>query len=132
MKRTDLIKMANTLYGNTSTLCREVEKVTNKALLFKYDNIAILQSYNTLVAIYSDRTATLYVFDKYSNTTYKHIYKAAKMLGAMRITWLYERYDGIIETAISKYAITYKPQDKYVRAIIIKHDYDTCIQNKWN
>lgn len=131
MRRTDLIKMTTTLYGKT-TLRRGVTKVTNKALLFKYDNAVILQSYNTLVAIYSDRTATLYVFDKYSNTTYKHIYKAAKMLGAMRITWLYERYDGSIETAISKYAITYKSQSKYVRDIIVKHDYDACIQNKWN
>ena len=132
MKRTDLIKMTNALYANTSTLCRGVEKVTNKALLFKYDNAVILQSYNTLVAIYSDRTATLYVFDKYSNTIYRHIYKAAKMLGAMRITWLYERYDGVIETALSEHAITYKPQDKLVKNIIVKHDYDTCIQNKWN
>ena len=54
------------------------------------------------------------------------------MLGAMRITWLYERYDRVIETALSEYAITYKPQDKYIREIIVKHDYDFCIQNKWN
>ena len=68
----------------------------------------VLKSYNTDVAIFSPDTSTLYVFDNYSATTYQHIYKFARRMNAMRITWLFRRYDSCIETAISYGANTFK------------------------
>ena len=68
----------------------------------------VLQSYSSYVAMYSHRTGTVYVRRYYSATTYQHIYKFARKMEAMRITWLYQKSDNIIETAISKFANTIK------------------------
>lgn len=89
---------------------------------------ALIVSYNTVVGIYSDRTATLYAFDRYSTTTQQHIRKAAKLLGAMRITYLYRRSDGVIEEALSEYAITIKLTEKEFR-IVEEYDFMMYIEN---
>lgn len=72
----------------------------------------VLQSYSSYVAMYSPATATVYVRRYYSATTYQHIYKFAREMKAMRITWLYQKSDNIIETPISQYAIAVKLNSK--------------------
>lgn len=89
---------------------------------------SLIVSYSTVVGIYSDRTATLYVFDRYSTTTQHHIRKAAKLLDAMRITYLYRRSDSVIEEALSEYAITIKLTEKEFR-VVEEYDFMMYIEN---
>ena len=133
MTRTELITYTRHILEDVKPTC--ITKVTEKANLISYDNtrdIDILISYATPVAIYSRSTATLYVFNYYSHTTVKHIYKSAKKIGAMRITWLYRRSDGIIELALSQYANTYK-YTKREYSMIEANDFIDFIENrlKW-
>ena len=68
----------------------------------------VLQSYATLVALYSPRTGTVYAFDQYSSTTTQHIYKFARLMEASRITKLYRDSTRCIEIALNEYANTFK------------------------
>lgn len=129
MTKTELIKYTRHILGGSKPTCKTM--LTKNAGLLHYDstkNVDILISYVSPVAIYSRSTATLYAFDYYSQTTIKHIYKAAKELDAMRITWLYRRSDGIIELALSPHANTFK----YTRRehfLIEANDYIGFIEN---
>lgn len=130
MRRIELITMTNEILN--SAYQRKTIKVTSNSLIYDFtdSNYALLKSYDTIVGIMNKSNATLYIFDYYSTTTYKHIHKAAKMLNAMRITWLYRRSDGIIEMGISPYANTYK----YTRieySQIENSDFIGFISNKW-
>lgn len=131
MTRTELIKYTKYILEDVKPT--HITALTKKAGLIHYDSskdVDILISYATPVAIYSRSTATLYAFNYYSNTTVKHIYKAAKELGAMRITWLYRRSDGIIELALSPYANTYK-YTKREYSMIEDIDFAGFIENRF-
>ena len=132
MTKTELIKYAKHIVGGVKP--NRVTKLTAKAKIIHYDtkDIDIVISYVSIVAIYKRSTATLFVFDYYSHTTVKHIYKAAKILNAMRITWLYRRSDGIIELAFSPNTNTYK-YTKREYSIIETNDFISFIGNnfKW-
>lgn len=133
MTRTELVKNSNFLFRfRTETGSERIGKC--KALIFHYDQCEedLILSYNTIVGIYNRRTKTLFVFDYYSHTTVSHIYKAAKILNPMRITWLYRRSDGIIELAISPNVDTYK-YTKREYSVIEENDFISFIGNnfKW-
>ena len=102
MTRKDLIAMTNEIDENNWTRNTQVTKLTPKAKIYHYPqyDCDIIQSYSTIVAIFSRRTGSLYCFDTFSNTTVKHLYKAAKLLKASRLVWLCERSDHAIETYI--------------------------------
>lgn len=131
MTRTELRKYARHILGSVKPTRKTM--LTMNAGILHYDsteNVDILISYTSAVAIYSRSTATLYVFDYYSKTTVKHIYKAAKVLDAMRITWLYHRSDGIIESSLSPYANTLKCT-KREHSLIEANDYISYIENNF-
>ena len=131
MTRTQLVKRSNFLFKfKTATNVTRIGKC--QALIFHYDQCDedLILSYKTIVGIYNRRTATLFVFDYYSRTTIQHIYKAAKILNPMRITWLYRRSDGIIELAVSPHANTYK-YTKREYSIIKANDFITFIGNNF-
>lgn len=118
MTKTELVKKSNFLLAlRTATGIERIGKC--KAVIFHYDQCEedLIMSYSTIVGIYNRRTATLFVFDYYSATTIQHIYKAAKILKPMRITWLYRRSDGIIELALSPSANTCKYTKREYSAI---------------
>ena len=102
MTRKDLIAMANKIGENNWLKNTPTTKLTPKADIYHYSqyDCDIIQSYATIVAIFSRRTGSLYCFDTFSNTTVKHLYKAAKILKASRMVWLCERSDHAIETYI--------------------------------
>lgn len=131
MTKTELMKYTRHILGGVKPTHKTM--LTKNAGLLHYDstkNVDILISYTSAVAIYSRSTATLYVFDYYSQTTVKHIYKAAKVLDAMRITWLYRRSDGIIELALSPHANTFKCT-KREHSLIEANDYISYIENNF-
>ena len=99
MTRAQLIDYtANWVVNRKSTLYKEQVKYCQAWLLKRdFNDVTVVQSYSTYVAIFSHVTGTLYVFDNYSNTTCQHIRKAAKTLNADRIIWLYRRRDNLIE-----------------------------------
>ena len=106
---------------------------TCQAHYLDVDNSVILKSYNTIVAIFNKNVGTLYVFDYYSATTQQHICKFAKMLDWDRITYLYERSDGVLEKTLS-YAsevLNFKPTKEEWKNL---HDYDfsTEITTRWD
>ena len=101
MTRTELIKMTNNATQIKETRLANCSAYIVLAELENGRAVDILKSYRTLVAIFSRRTGTLYVFDYYSATTYQHIYKFAKVMSADRITWLYERSDSVVTTNIN-------------------------------
>ena len=109
MTRTELVKKSNELFrSKVATGHERIGKC--QANIFHYDQYEkdLIKSYGTIVGIYNRRTSTLFIFSYYSATTIQHVYKAARILNAMRITWLYQRSDGIIELALSPHANTYK------------------------
>lgn len=133
MTRTELVKKSNDLFRfKTETGAENIGKC--QATIFHYGQyeVDLIKSYHTIVGIYNRKTATLFVFQYYSATTIQHVYKAAKILNAMRITWLYRRSDGIIELALSTYVNTYK-YTKREYSIIEKNDFTSFIGNnfKW-
>lgn len=72
------------------------------------------------------------MFDYYSNTTQSHIRKAAKILYALEIRYLYRRSDKIVllSTAYNGFGV-YKPSNfEY----ILEHDWDMFIEDEisWN
>lgn len=108
--RTELMDFAYDLYNRkygSPTNERKVNYCKAKIIDYNGGKISLLVSYFTIVGIYKEDIGSLYIFDYFSSTTYRHIYKAAKLLGATRIFWLYRRSDGIVETDIANYANTY-------------------------
>lgn len=133
MTKTELVRKSNYLFRfRADTESERIGKC--QAVIFHYDQCEedLIRSYNTIVGIYNRRTGTLFVFDYYSATTIQHIYKAAKILNPMRITWLYRRSDGIIEFSTSPSANTYK-YTKREYSIIEANDFISFIGNdfKW-
>lgn len=131
MTKTELIKKSNFLYEFISeTSSERIGKC--QAFILHYDQCEedLIKSYNTIIGIYNRRTATLFVFNYYSNTTIQHIYKAVKILNPMRITWLYRRSDGIIEMSLSPYANTFRYK-KREHSLIEANDYIGFIGNNF-
>ena len=131
MTRKDLIAMTNEIDENNWTRNTQVTKLTPKAKIYHYPqyDCDIIQSYATIVAIFSRRTGSLYCFDTFSNTTVKHIYKAAKLLKASRLVWLCERRDHAIETYIDG-RNPFKGK-KWEIDNLIKFDWSMEIETKW-
>lgn len=78
----------------------------------------VLQSYSTNVALYSERTGTLYVLDRYSPTTTQHVWKFARYIGAVRLTRLFRSSVPYIEEVVkSAYTISIKLTAKQWRDI---------------
>lgn len=75
------------------------------------------------------KTGTLYCFDTYSNTTVKHMYKAAKLLKASRLAWLCNRSDHAIETYIDGRS-PFKGK-KWEIDNLMKFDWSMEIETKW-
>lgn len=96
----------------------------------------LLKSYDTIVGIYHPASGSLYVFDYYSATTNKHVWKFAQKIGAARIVWLYRRSDNIIETkrgADGRYhymGADWKLNTREARELEA-NDYRGCITSKW-
>lgn len=131
MTKTELIKYTRHILGSAKPTGKTM--LTKNAGILHYDstkNVDILISYVSAVAIYNRSTATLFVFDYYSQTTVKHVYKAAKTLNAMRITWLYRRSDGVIETGLSPHVDSYK-YTKREHSLIEANDYIGFIGNSF-
>lgn len=130
MTRTELKNYANSLY-NRASKGTNISIVTNNATIYRFSQLDcdILRSYSTIVGIYSRRTGTFYAFGTYSNTTVKHIYKAAKMLGAIRITWLCVRSDKRIEQYVD--GSGYFKANKLELDNLIKYDWSMEIETKW-
>ena len=129
MTKTELVRKSNFLLAfRTATGVERIGKC--KATIFHYDQCEedLIMSYSTIVGIYNRRTATLFAFGYYSATTIQHIYRAAIILKPMRITWLYRRSDGILELALSPYAMTCK-YTKREYSIIESHDFIGFIGN---
>ena len=131
MTRKDLIAMTNEIDENNWTRNTQVTKLTPKAKIYHYPqyDCDIIQSYSTIVAIFSRRTGSLYCFDTFSNTTVKHLYKAAKLLKASRLVWLCERSDHAIETYIDGRS-PFKGR-KWEIDNLIKFGWSKEIETKW-
>lgn len=131
MTRKDLIAMANKIGENNWLKNTPKTKLTSKADIYHYPeyDCDIIQSYATIVAIFSRRTGSLYCFNTFSSTTVKHLYKAAKLLKASRLTWLCERSDHAIETYIDG-RNPFKGK-KWEIDNLIKFDWSMEIETKW-
>ena len=129
MTRTELMKHAKHIVGGTRPTS-EI-KLTSNAKLIHYDteDVDILISYVSLVAIFSRRTGTLYCFDTYSNTTVKHMYEAARLLKASRLAWLCKRNDHAIETYTD--GRTPFKVKSWEFDNLIKFDWSMEIETKW-
>lgn len=131
MTRTELKEYAGKLYEIGQFGRVQHNKVTEHSEIYFFPglNCDILRSYNSIVGIYSRITATFYAFGTYSNTTVKHIYKAAKMLDAIRITWLCVRSDRRIEQYVN--GSGYLKANKLELDNLIKYDWSMEIETKW-
>lgn len=131
MTRTKLKEYANKIYLGTTFFDADGTIITDNAVIFHYSYLGcdILRSYNNIVGIYSRTTGTLYVFDTYNNTTVKHIYKAGKMLDAIRITWLCVRSDRRIEQYVD--GSGYFKANKIELDNLIKYDWSMEIETQW-
>lgn len=131
MTRTELKEYAEKLYENARFGGVRYNKITehSEIYFFHFLKCDILRSYNSIVGIYSRTTGTFYAFGTYSNTTIKHIYKAAKMLDAIRITWLCVRSDRRIEQYVD--GSGYFKVNKLELDNLIKYDWAMEIESKW-
>ena len=131
MTRKDLITMANKIWEYGWLTGRPTTKLTPNADIYHYSKFDcdLIRSYSKIVAIFSRRTGSLYCFGIYSNTTVKHIYKAAKLLNASRLVWLCERSDKAIETYIDG-RDPFKGK-KWEIDNLIKFDWSMEIETKW-
>lgn len=131
MNRTELKEYAEKLYKNLEYGRAQYNKVTehSEIYFFPFLKCDILRSYNSVVGIYSRTTGAFYAFGTYSNTTVKHIYKAAKMLNAIRITWLCVRSDRRVEQYVD--GSGYFVANKLELDNLIKYDWAMEIESKW-
>ena len=117
MTRTQLIKITMEELNKPGRTVVRINKC--KAFIDEVTpDFYIIVSYNTPVAVYIKTTGTMYVFNFYSRTTTQHIHKAAKILDAMRFTYLYQRSDKYVEIARNGYANSFKPNKKEWQNII--------------
>ena len=58
--------------------------------------VAVLKSYETIVAAYAVNYGTIYVFDRYSATTDQHVSKFINVMTPKQVIYLYRRSDGVI------------------------------------
>lgn len=128
MTREQLITLANDLH-NYKYQATKLYSCTAWVLETDIPDVWLLKSYNTIVAVYSAITGTVYVFDYYSNTTSQHIRKFAKYMDADRLTYLYETSSRIYEQAVSPYANTHKG-NKATFDNLKACDWSTIIENK--
>lgn len=91
MTRTELKSKANILMRGTYWPMEQVNNCKCWVVWSPDESLAIIQSYQQAVAIYSSKSKRLYVFDYYSTTTQQHIRKAAKIVYAEEIRYLYRR-----------------------------------------
>ena len=131
MTRNELKGYAEKLYNTTRFGWCECTEVTANSDIYHFSNLEcdILRSYRTIVGIYSRKTGTFYAFGTYSQTTVKHIYKAVKMLNAMRITWLCVRSDKRIEQYVDGSGVF--NANKLELDNLIKYDWSMEIETKW-
>lgn len=132
MTRLDLMRKSNMLMRNSAF--GEYEQVnTCKAwIIYSPDrSLAIIKSYRIAVAIYSATTRNLYVFDFYSNTTQRHIRKAASILDPHEIVYLYQRSDNVIVYLPHSDTVYIKKSAKN-RKFDIETGYSIYIENDWN
>lgn len=131
MTRKDLMSMACKIWESNWLMHTPTTKLTPNAYIYHYPvyDCDLIQSYTTIVAIFSRRTGSLYCFNTFSNTTIKHLYKAAKLLKASRLVWLCERNDHAIETYIDG-GSPFKGK-KWEIDNLIKFDWSMEIENKW-
>lgn len=131
MTRKDLITMAHKIWESDWMKNTPKTKLTSRSDIYHYPeyDCDLVKSYTTIVAIFSRRTGSLYCFDTFSNTTVKHIYKAAKLLKASRLVWLCERSDRAIETYIDS-RNSFKGR-RWEIDNLIKFDWSMEIENKW-
>ena len=131
MTRKDLEDMAYEILRSRWLRRIPKTKLTPNARIYHYPeyNCDLVQSYETIVAIFSRRTGSLYCFGTFSNTTVKHLYKAARLLKASRLVWLCERRDHAIETYIDG-RNPFKGK-KWEIDNLIKFDWSMEIETKW-
>lgn len=131
MTRTELKEYAEKLYESGRFGHVQYNKVTEHSVIYFFPCLKcdILRSYNMIVGIYSRTTGTFYAFGAYSNTTVKHIYKAVKMLDAIRITWLCVRSDRRIEQYVD--GSGYFKINKLELDNLIKYDWLMEIESQW-
>lgn len=100
MTRNELKIYAQQTYDkalSTHTFNRYERLNTCQAHYVDVGNSVILKSHNDIVAIFNKNVGTLYVFTHYSVSTDNHIAWFADMLEWDRITYLYKRFDGVLE-----------------------------------
>lgn len=131
MTRTELKEYAKKLYESGNYGRTQYNKVTEHSEIYFFPCLKcdILRSYSSIVGIYSRTTGTFYAFGTYSNTTVKHIYKAVKMLDAIRITWLCVRSDRRIEQYVD--GSGYFKVNKLELENLIKYDWLMEIESQW-
>lgn len=131
MTRKDLINIAYKIFEDHWLKEILTTKLTPNARIYHYPecDCDLVRSYSRIVAIFSKRTGSLYCFNTYSNTTVKHIYKAAGILKASRLVWLCERRDHAIETYIDG-RDPFKGR-KWEIDNLIKFDWSMEIETKW-
>ena len=131
MTKKDLIAMAYKIWESDWLENTPTTKLTTKADIYHYPeyDCDLIQSYSEIVAIFSRRSGSLYCFNTFSNTTVKHLYKAARILKASRLTWLCERRDRVIETYIDGRS-PFKVQSWIINNLIT-FDWSMEIENKW-
>lgn len=99
MKRKDLLETSNAMYRDSMSPEYRLNSCTAWYKIIKQGNYnyTILKSYNTIVALYSNRSGNLYVYNYYSNTTSQHVSKFIDKMCPSRVIYLYERSDKVIE-----------------------------------
>lgn len=136
MTRTELMVYAQQTYDTAISNHRFIrfERLNKcKAHYVDCGTAVILKSYDTVVAIYHRRTGTLYVFDRYSTTTVQHVSKFIKMLKVYRITYLYERSDGVLEIVLpyTQEVVWFKPTKQEWKNLQ-DYDFSMEITNRWD
>lgn len=131
MTRTELISKAFRLMTTKDWESEQVNTCKCWVIYSPDRSMAIIKSYRIATAVYSFKSRTMYVFDFYTHTTQLHIRKAAKMLGAIEIRYLYQRSDNIIVHSSHSGNILIKRTPKECK-YIIKYDWMMYIEVDWN
>lgn len=131
MTRVELISKAFRLMTTKDWQSEQVNTCKCWVIYSPDRSMAIIKSYRIAVAIYSAKSRTMYVFDFYSRTTQQHIRKAAKMLNAVEIVYLYQRSDNVIRYLPHSGCNLSKRTPKE-RKHIIEYDWVMYIEDDWN
>lgn len=79
MTRTELIERA-VKAANDATKYNQLYYCTATVFYHENSDFIVLESYATIVAVYSKSANTVYEFDRYSNTTTQHVRKFVRFL----------------------------------------------------